>query len=166
MVKSNASPRALVPGRAARDRAVLTVLVALGISTAVTAQQTALPARLETFLNTAATLSRSERKLLVSGQPVTKLLDADGSKEVAVLGAVWIEAPIGRYVEAVKNIDTFETGGGFKVTRRVSAPPRLEDFDALRLPDRDLDDLRDCRVRGCSFAGAFAARSRKAPWPA
>jgi hypothetical protein len=62
---------------------------------------------------------------------------------------VWINAPIGRYVELVKDIETFERGGGFKVTTRISAPPKLEDFSALRLPDVDLDDLRNCRVGDC-----------------
>ena len=33
----------------------------------------------------------------------------------------------------------------------VSAPPRLEDFNALRLPAEDLDDLRSCRVGDCEL---------------
>jgi hypothetical protein len=39
--------------------------------------------------------------------------------------------------------------GGFKITERISAPPRLEDFSAMRLPNEDLDDLRSCRVGDC-----------------
>jgi hypothetical protein len=35
------------------------------------------------------------------------------------------------------------------VTRRISSPPRLEDFSELRLPDEDIDDLRSCRVGDC-----------------
>ena len=80
---------------------------------------------------------------------MTKLLDADASKEVAVFGAVWINAPVRRYVEAVSDIERFERGGGFTVTKRISMPPRLDDFSALRLPDEDLDDLRSCRVGDC-----------------
>ena len=38
-----------------------------------------------------------------------------------MLGAIWIEAPSRRYVEAVKNTENFENGGGFKVTKRISA---------------------------------------------
>src|SRR5690606_23815024 len=53
--------------------------------------------------------------------------------------------------EAVSDIEAFERGGGFKVTQRVSAPPRLEDFATLRLPDEDLDDLRSCRVGDCEI---------------
>lgn len=111
----------------------------------------ALPAKLESYLNSAGALSAEERQQLLAGQPITKLLDADASKEVAVLAAVWIDAPMRRYVEAVKNIETFGTGGGFKVTTRISAPPRLGAFDALRLPDEELDDLRSCRVGDCEI---------------
>lgn len=107
------------------------------------------PGRLENYLTNAVKLSADERQLLVTGAPVTKMLDADESKEVAVFGAVWISAPISRYVRAIKDIETFERGGGFKVTKRISAPPRIEDFSALRLPEQDLADLQSCRVGDC-----------------
>jgi hypothetical protein len=45
---------------------------------------------------------------LLGGEPITKLLDADESKEVAMFGAVWIAAPIRTYVEAVKDIENFQ----------------------------------------------------------
>jgi hypothetical protein len=107
------------------------------------------PGRLEGYLTSAVKLSTAERQRLIKGEPVTKMLDADVSKEVAVFGAVWITAPISRYVEAVKNIETFERGGGFKVTKRISAPPRLDDFSELRLPQQDLNDMRSCRIGSC-----------------
>jgi hypothetical protein len=56
---------------------------------------------------------------LLGGEPITKLLDAGESKEVAMFGAVWIAAPIRTYVEAVKDIENFEQGGAFRVTRRI-----------------------------------------------
>jgi hypothetical protein len=80
---------------------------------------------------------------------VTKLLDVDESKEVGVFGAVWINAPMRRYVELVNDIENFERGNGFKVTKRISAPPRLEDFAQLHLPEEDVADLRTCRVGDC-----------------
>jgi hypothetical protein len=118
-------------------------------ATLVTAQPRAFPPRLDTYLTDSVRLSSRERQRLLSGEPLTKFLDADASKEVAVFGAVWVDAPIRRYVEAVSNIETFEQGRGFKVTKRISAPPRLDDFSALQLPDEDLDDLRNCRVGDC-----------------
>jgi hypothetical protein len=82
---------------------------------------------------------------------MTRLLDADVTKELAVFGAIWINAPIAKYVEAVKDIENFERGRRFKITRRVNAPPRLEDFADLRLTAEDVEDLRTCRVGDCEL---------------
>jgi hypothetical protein len=108
------------------------------------------PGRLDSYLTKTVRLSGDEQQRLVKGAPVTKLLEADESAEVAVFGAIWINAPVARYVEAVKDIENFERGGGFAVTKRISAPPRLEDFSALRLPEQDLADLPRCRVGDCA----------------
>jgi hypothetical protein len=70
------------------------------------------PGSLEAYLTSTVKLSARERQQLISGAPMTKMLDADASKEVAVFGAVWINAPIHRYVEAVKDIEAFERDGG------------------------------------------------------
>ena len=111
----------------------------------------ALPLRLDSYLSTTVRPSAAERKLLVNGGPITKLLDADATKEVAVFGAVWIDAPIHCYVDAVKDIENFEKGGGFKLTKRISSPPGLADFAQLRLPPDDVRDLRSCRVGDCQL---------------
>jgi hypothetical protein len=130
---------------------LLALVLVLVTSHVATAQSGSFPARLESYLTNAVRLSGEQRQRLLNGDPVTKLLDADESKEVAIFGAVWVNAPMRRYAEAVRDIESFEQGGGFKVTKRVSAPPRLEDFSALRLPDEDLDDLRSCRVGDCEI---------------
>ncbi len=132
-------------------RWMLLALLLLVTSPVATAQSGPFPARLQSYLTNVVGITGEERQRLLKGEPVTKLLDADESKEVAIFGAVWVNAPMRRYVEAVKDIEAFERGGGFKVTKRVSAPPRLEDFATLRLPDEDLDDLRSCRVGDCEI---------------
>lgn len=134
---------------APRHRAELSLVLLLAAAITGSAQPTALPERVQRYLNNAGRLSAGAQRTLLAGQPVTTLLEGDDSKEIGVLGAVWIDAPIRRYVEAVKDIENFEKGGGFKVTTRISTPPRLDDFSALRIPDEDLDDLRTCRVGDC-----------------
>ena len=47
---------------------------------------------------------RRRRQALVTGAPFTKLLDGDASTEVAILGVIWIDAPIQRYLDAVRDI--------------------------------------------------------------
>ena len=108
-----------------------------------------LPSRVEEYVAAHVKLTPQERKTLGEGNPVTKLLGTDESEEVAVFGAIWIGAPIRRYVDAVTDIENFERGGGFTVTKRISSPPRLEDFAQLRLSADDVQDLRSCRVGDC-----------------
>lgn len=142
-----------------RSWLVRTLLVVAAVEVA-TAQSGPFPARLEAYLTTAVQVTGEERQRLLRGEPVTKLLDADATKEVAVFGAVWVSAPMRRYVEAVSDIESFEKGGGFRVTRRISAPPRLEDFAALRVPDEDLDGLKSCRVGDCEVKLGEAGLNR------
>lgn len=143
--------RSRVPLRVATVLA--SAVVALAPAGSVVEAQTGpprFPERLERFLTDTVALTPGERRRLLAGEVVTKMLDADPSKEVAILGVVWIDAPRRRYVEAVSDIERFERGGGFKVTRRISSPPRLADFAELRIPDEDLRDLKDCRVGDCA----------------
>ena len=154
-------------GRRARVAAVLAGTLVAATPQAGTAQRTAapLPARLEQYLKSAVGLSASERNRLIAGEPVTKLLDADASQEVAIFGAIWIDAPIHRYVEAVKDIESFERGGAFRITRRISSPPRLDDFDQLSLPAEVVRELRTCRVGDCIMRRRPSHRRRVRPPP-
>lgn len=115
------------------------------------AARPALPATLDAYLTNVVRLSRADRDRLADGLPVTKLLDVEAGTEVAVFGAVWIAAPIARYVEALHDIESWEIGGGFKMTKRIGRTPSPEDFAALRLPDEDVADLRTCRVAKCEL---------------
>ena len=51
----------------------------------------------------------------------------------------------------MRDIESFEKGGNFLVTKRISSPPRLEDFDKLTLPPDDISDLKACRVAACKL---------------
>ena len=119
-----------------------------------------LPARLDSYMKAYVKLTPEEQKRLLAGEPVTQLLESDPAKEVAIFGAVWIAAPITRYVEAVKNIEEFEKGDNFLVTKRISSPPRFEDFDRLSLPPDDVADLRTCKVGDCELKLGEAALMR------
>jgi hypothetical protein len=51
----------------------------------------------------------------------------------------------------VKNIEQFERGGAFRITKRLSQPPRADDFAALNISDEDFDDLKDCKLGDCAL---------------
>ena len=122
-----------------------------------------LPPRLESYLTSAVRPTPAERKALMGGAPITKLLAVDESKEVAVFAAVWIDAPIRRYVESVKDIEAFERRGGIHLTKRISAPPNLEDFAQIHASDQDVEDLRTCRLGDCQVKlGAQAVERSRA----
>jgi hypothetical protein len=110
-----------------------------------------LPPRLEQYLTTHVKLPANQHAQLLQGQPVARPLEVDPSKEVAVFGAVWIAAPIARYLDAVRDIEQFEKGDNFLVTKRISSPPRLDDFAAMRLQPDDARDLRKCKVGSCAI---------------
>jgi hypothetical protein len=118
---------------------------------AVEQSQPRLPGPLAEFVAQHVKLTTAQQTQLMQGQPVTRLLDADPSREVSVFGAVWINAPAARYVAAVKDIEQFEKGDNFLVTKRISSPPRLEDFAQMRVPPDDIADLKTCKVGSCEL---------------
>jgi hypothetical protein len=110
-----------------------------------------LPDRFERYLSTVIRPSARDRSRMLEGAPLTKLIDTDDGNEVAVFGAIWIQASPQQYLDAVNDIETFESGAGFQVTKRIEDPPRREDFAALTLPPVDVKGLRSCRVGDCKI---------------
>lgn len=143
-------------------RAAITILLLAGtaLSGAETRQAAVFPASLERYLSDTVKLTSLDRQRLMTGEAVTRQLPADENKEIAILGAVWIDAPMHSYVTAVSDIERFESGGAFRITRRISSPPRLDDFAALRVSDEDLLDLQRCRVGSCQVKVAASALER------
>jgi hypothetical protein len=111
----------------------------------------ALPARFDHYLSTVVRPAARDRSRLLDGEPITKLLDTDDVSEIGVFGAIWIHASPERYVAAVHDIEAYEHGGAFHVTKRISDPPRLQDFAALTLSPGDVRDLRNCHVGDCKL---------------
>lgn len=126
---------------------VLTLLVPL--DPAAQAPRT-LPPHVERLF-AQAHLTADDRKQALAGMAVARALPADASKELAVFGVLWINAPIERYLQRLNDIEQFERGGRFKLTKRIGSPPTLADFTALRLPDEDVRDLQSCRVADCEL---------------
>src|SRR5688572_4511948 len=82
-----------------------------------TAQAQGFPPRLQSDLDTVVRMAAPDRRLLLQGSPVSKLLEAEPGKEVAVFGAIWIEAPRRIYAESVIDIENHERGGAFAITK-------------------------------------------------
>lgn len=149
-----------MPQRPALHLFLVAVAVASGVAPSIRAPNLRFPPRLDEYLKSHARLTDAERASLAGGAPVTKLLEADPATEVAVFGAIWVAAPSGLYVSAVKDIEKFERGGSFKVTKKISEPARIQDFAELDLPDDDLEDLRTCKPGGCEIKIGQSALDR------
>src|SRR4030095_15139776 len=90
---------------------VLIGLVLLSLTTAhhrAATRQAARPPENVPSLSVLVDFTPEEIQTLKAGQPVSKLLQSDPDYEVAVAGAVWINAPIKAYVEAMKDIERLE----------------------------------------------------------
>ena len=141
---------------------LLAVFAASILTVFVSAQSgpAALPGQLESYVTKVVKPTAAERQAMFAGQPVTKLLDADPTREISVFGIVWVRAPIARYIEVMRNIEEFEKGENFRITKKVSSPPRPEDFAQLVLPADDLEDLQSCRVGSCELKLSEASLNR------
>lgn len=126
-------------------------VLAVFVTERATAQQAALPERLQQYLTQHVKLTPAEITSVAAGKPITKLLDGDPGKEVSVFGVVWIEATPEAYVRALTDIENFERGENFRATKKISDPPQLSDFDAFELPPDDVKALRTCKVGDCEI---------------
>ena len=77
-----------------------------------------------------------------------------------MFGIVWIDAPIDFFVEKYKEIETFEAGSGVLQIKKLSEPPRLEDFESLTIPDEDFEALPKCKVGDCDVKASEANLER------
>jgi len=125
------------------------LLVPAPVASTADGAQRSFPPTLASFLTEEAHATPLEREALLAGTPLVKSLDADPAKEMAVLGAVWVNASSRLYVEQVKNIEQFERGAAFRITKRISDPPSGDDFAALTISDQDFEDLKDCTLGDC-----------------
>jgi hypothetical protein len=101
------------------------------------------------FLSTHGTLTAAELSSLDGGGVVVKLLPTSVKNEIAVLGAARIRATSEFFLRMYRDIERFETGWG--VTKKLSDPPVLSDFDALQIPEEDWKDLKSCKIGDCEL---------------
>jgi hypothetical protein len=129
--------------------AVVLVVVAVSVGTAVGARDTGSSGSAATLLETALGFTPAQVAAVERGDIVAVTLPGSVDREIAVAGAVRIAAPPERLVDVVRDVERLESGPGFLQTRRLGTPPTLDDFAALRLPPGDIKALRSCRPGRC-----------------
>jgi hypothetical protein len=147
-----------------RSFLVVAIIALLAATVTTSSQQSKagapLPARMDAYITKYVQLTPAERAKLLGGTPVVKLLQSEPASEVAAFGAVWINGAPAEYVKLVKDIEQFERGGAFLVTKRISDPPQLADFAALKFSPGDLESLRTCKVGDCEIKLGESALQR------
>jgi hypothetical protein len=98
----------------------------------------------------APAMSAADRVRLDAGQTVVKVLPA-GGRALAAVAAVRVTVPPERLLAWTADIAALRRSRYVPLIARVSSPPAVEDFDALVLDERDLDDLRRCRPGDCGL---------------
>jgi hypothetical protein len=124
--------------------AAAAAIVALGAS--VAAQSYASAAQV---LGQRFGFNSSQLAAVDAGTPVAVVLPSSMDREIAVAGAVFVHATAARLVALLQDVERLEAGKGFLGTKRLSNPPRLNDFAGLRLPADDVEALRECRPGHC-----------------
>jgi hypothetical protein len=93
--------------------------------------------------------SASDFTDLSRGRIVRHTIDASAPGEVAAVGAAWIGASAGVFLEQFHDIVHFKRSDGVLQIGRFSNPPRMDDLAALTVDDDDFD-APHCRVGDCS----------------
>jgi hypothetical protein len=118
---------------------------------------------LEPFLRSRIGLTASQVAAVRQGRPVAVALPSNVDREIQVGGAIHVNASADRLTALLQDVERLEAGRGFLKTKRLSEPPRLEDFKDLNLPAEDIAALRRCRPGHCDVKlgqGAFEVLTR------
>lgn len=142
-------------------------LIALSVLGSARAQQQAVPNQeFVAFLTSRFRLDERQMAAVKQGLPVIAPLAEAVPREVVMGGVVRIDAPPERTVALVRNIERLESGTGFLHTKRLSDPPRLDDFADLTVSTEDLVALRACKPGHCDvkLGGAAFDTLRTIDW--
>lgn len=85
------------------------------------------------------------------GKPVTKVLPTQTPAEVAVFGAIYINASPEEYLKAAQNVAALRKSPNYLGVRQFSSPPKLSDLEGFVLEEDDIKDLKDCKPGHCEL---------------
>ena len=87
---------------------------------------------------------------IATGRAASKIIESSTRELLGVVAVVRIDRPARRYIDAFRNIVSFEkSGAGVISMGTFSKPATLEDVGPLTMPEVDFEELRGCRVNSC-----------------
>jgi hypothetical protein len=135
---------------------------------AVRVERSELPELPRQFLLSAAGFTSADIARLDRGEAIAATLDTD-RREVAVAGAVRVNAPVERLIERSRDVRNLKNSESVLEVGTIGALPRAADFDALTFEEYDLATIRDCRPGDCGVrlpADSMARFEREVNWRA
>jgi hypothetical protein len=138
---------------------VLGAVVWLACAPAAAAPELDIDPAVRAVLTNQLRFSESDFVALRRGAVVKHGLPTRAPGEVAVVGAVRINAPKAAFFARVRDIVRFKNGPDILQIGRFSRPPVLEDLAALTI-EKDDFDVRSCRVGDCGIRLPAAAIER------
>ena len=103
----------------------------------------------QTFLKTHAGFSDEELRAIDRGSVIVKTVRTPSKEEVTIVGVGLFKASTAFFLRMYRDIERFESGLG--PLKKLSDPPVTDDFEPLTLPEKDLEDLAECRVGDCEL---------------
>jgi hypothetical protein len=119
----------------------------------------AAPADPLAFLRETGGFVAEDLALLERGQPVARVLHTD-RREVAVVGAVRIHAPVDRILAHYRDVSLLGRSTVVEQVGTFSSPPRPSDLDTLVMEDYDLQTIRECTPGDCGVRLSAADMER------
>ncbi|HSF14797.1 MAG TPA: hypothetical protein VLK65_04530 [Vicinamibacteria bacterium] len=107
------------------------------------------PGEPHNLLRTQVGFSESELTDMDGGKAFARVLDMKDGKEVAIVGVVRIRATTDFFLRMFRDIERFDTGAS--QIKKLSDPPRPEDFANMRVPEEDLKALPKCSLDDCDM---------------
>src|SRR5438309_10902099 len=104
-----------------------------------------IPADVRALLSSALEFTPADLADLARGKVVKRGLHTSAAGEIAVVGAVRVNARKELFIERLRDIERFKRGPGVLQIGRFGDPPAVADLAPLRIGKEDLD-LRRCGV--------------------
>ena len=104
-----------------------------------------------TFFKQFIGLQDDQITAIQNGKAVTKTLSTKTPAEVAVFGAIYINASPEEYLKAAENVDALRKSPNYLGVRKFSSPPQLSDLEGFVLDEQEIKDLKNCKPGSCEL---------------
>ena len=101
------------------------------------------------FFRGFAGLNEEQVAAIRSGKAVAKVVESPTPDEVYVFGSVYVEATPESYLKLASDIDALRKLPSYLAIQSFSNPPQLSDLDGFALEEKDIEELKTCKVGHC-----------------